>query len=179
MPRKTAADIIVLAMLREGPLHGYELISRLHDGNFDRWIEIGDSSVYQALKHIQEKGLVKTREIRIGKKPPRVVYELNKNGVKALEKGLLDLLKTPPAYCNDLHIALFANNVLDKKSIITSLEDQKKTTSVNIKDIEKTLDLAKGNKSEIGIRLIYERLHGLQKAHLRWLADTISIIKRH
>ncbi|MGC9315563.1 MAG: PadR family transcriptional regulator [bacterium] len=178
MPKKTALDIFVLAMLSNGPLHGYELISKMREGNFDRWIEIGDSSVYQSLTRLESKGFVKTTEIRIGKTPPRTVFELNKKGETYLQEGLTELLRKSPVFPDEFNIPLFASGALKKAELISALEEQKRMASAKLKEIEDVLAELKDKKSEVGVQLIYDRLLALHKAHLRWLTDAIFLIKR-
>lgn len=178
MPKKTALDVFVLAMLSEGPLHGYEIIARMREGNFDRWIEVGDSSIYQSLGRLEKEGVVKTSEIRIGKNPPRMVFELNKTGKEFLEKSLADLLRTPPAFQDEFNIPLFACGFLSNPELVSALDEQKRIATANLKEIEDVISELKEKKSEMGTQLIYERLLALQKAHLRWLTDAIFLVKR-
>jgi PadR family transcriptional regulator PadR len=178
MPKKTALDVFVLAMLSEGPLHGYEIISRMRERNFDRWIEVGDSSIYQSLTRLEKEGFLKTSEIRIGKNPPRMVFELNKKGREFLQESLAGLLRTPPAFQDEFNIPLFACGFLSKPDLVSALEEQKRITTANLKKIEDVIAELKGKKNEMGDQLIYERLLALQKAHLRWLTDAIFLVKR-
>ena len=165
-------------MLSDGPLHGYEIIARMRAENFERWIEIGDSSVYQALTRLEKKGFVKPTEIRIGKNPPRTVFELNKKGQEFLQEGLSELLRKAPVFPDDFNIPLFASGFLKKAELISALEEQKKMAAEKLKQIEEVLSELKDKKSEVGVMLIYDRLLALHKAHLRWLTDAIFLVKR-
>jgi len=178
MPKKTALDIFVLAMLSDGPLHGYEIIARMRDENFGRWIEIGDSSIYQSLARLEKKDLVKTTEIRIGKTPPRTVFEMNKKGEAYLQEGLIDLLRKPPVFPDEFNIPLYASAFLKTPELVSSLEEQKRMAAEKLKQIEEVLSELKDKKSEVGVQLIYDRQLALHKAHLRWLTDAIFLIKR-
>ncbi len=178
MPKKTPLDIFVLAVLSDGPLHGYDIIARMHREHFERWIEVGDSSIYQSLSRLEKKGYVKTSEIRIGKNPPRTVYEINKEGERYLEDGLLELLKTPPLFPDGLNIPLFASKNLNKADLIAALEEQKRIALSRQKEIEEEQEKTKDQNSDIGMQLIYQRLLALHKAHVRWLTDAIFLIKR-
>lgn len=178
MPQKSSLDIFVLAVLSEGPLHGYEIIAQMRKRNFDRWIDVGNSSIYQSLSRLEKKELVKTSEIRIGKNPPRTVYELNKEGKQFLHDGLLKILRKAPSFPDEFNIPLFASDTLDKNELITALEDQKRSATSKRNQIEKALSKFQDKKSDVGMKLIYERLLALHKAHIRWLTDAIFLVKR-
>ncbi len=64
----------LLAVLAEGPGHGYELITRLEDKSAARW-RPSPGSVYPTLQLFEDEGLVRSEE-RDGKR----VYELTDAG---------------------------------------------------------------------------------------------------
>ena len=164
-------------MLKDGPMHGYEIAAKIKDEDFGEWIDYGVSSVYQSLKKLESKGLLKTSEIRVGKAPPRMVYELRRKGKQELQEGLEKILGSLPAFHEDLNIALFAVDTLDKKTAIETLERQRALNAIKIKELEDIL-AEKEIKSSLGKRLIYERSLALYKAHSRWLFTAIFLIKR-
>ena len=47
-------DVVVLGLLAEEPLHGYELIERFRSRALGRWSEVGRASVYQAMKRLEQ-----------------------------------------------------------------------------------------------------------------------------
>ncbi|RKZ30805.1 hypothetical protein DRQ36_04245 [bacterium] len=171
-------DILVLALLAETPMHGYEIIRRISDRNFYHWVETPTSSVYHSLRKLASGGFLKTKEIRLGKSPPRTVYELTKKGREAVEEGTLNLLRAPTRFLEELHIGLFGSGILSEEQLLSALEEQKTSTKLLADEIEKSLS-DKKTKSDYRLRLIYERLLSLYKAHSRWLKDAVYLIKKH
>ncbi|MBY9006552.1 MAG: PadR family transcriptional regulator [Candidatus Lokiarchaeota archaeon] len=73
--------IIVLAILANGPSHGYQIIKNIEDNTI--W-KASASSIYPLLKSLSEKNFINYEEEKDGERI-RKVYELTKKGEKALE----------------------------------------------------------------------------------------------
>ena len=76
-------DTMLLAVLAEGPAHGYALIDALRvrsDGAFD----LPEGTVYPALHRLERAGLVQSRWSDDGGARRRRVYQLTPSGRPAL-----------------------------------------------------------------------------------------------
>ncbi|MDP9295203.1 MAG: PadR family transcriptional regulator [Actinomycetota bacterium] len=51
-------EVVVLGLLAEERLYGYELLERLRDRSLAFWVEVGRASVYQALRRLEQEGLI-------------------------------------------------------------------------------------------------------------------------
>jgi PadR family transcriptional regulator, regulatory protein PadR len=75
-------DLVILAVLRNGPLHGYAINQTLReqsDGDFD----VLEGTLYPALHRLEAAGLVKSRwDSTSGRR--RRVYSLTQRGQKEL-----------------------------------------------------------------------------------------------
>ena len=84
MPRESFSghlDLLLLAALRGGPLHGYaigEHIRRLSGGRFD----YADGTLYPALNRLEGGGLLTSRWVDLNGRRRRV-YELTRKGQRA------------------------------------------------------------------------------------------------
>ncbi len=76
-----------MLMVAEGPVHGYEILSRLH--NMGR--EVNPGSLYRSLRMLEAQGLVESRW-SVGGGPARRLYRLTPEGWSYLKslKGLLE-----------------------------------------------------------------------------------------
>ena len=75
-------DPLLLAVLENGPGHGYALIEALRDrsgGVFD----LGESTIYPALHRLERAGLVKSQPVTVSGRPRRV-YRLTRSGSRTL-----------------------------------------------------------------------------------------------
>ena len=51
-------EVVVLGLLAEEPLYGYDLLERFRARSMGFWVEIGKASVYQALRRLERDGLI-------------------------------------------------------------------------------------------------------------------------
>lgn len=75
---KGHVDFLLLATLRDGPLHGYAVVDKLRgasDGAFD----LAEGTVYPALYRLEAAGLLSSKWTTAGGRRRRV-YQLTKRG---------------------------------------------------------------------------------------------------
>lgn len=85
----TTADLVVLSLLCEQPMHGYHLNQELERRNVRNWAGISRAQIYYSLDKLRERGLVaavSSDEPAAG--PARQRYATTKAGRKALARGL-------------------------------------------------------------------------------------------
>jgi len=69
-----------------GPLHGHQIRQQAQSDRTEAWSDIKVGSVYGALKRLATEGLVReVRTERVGNRPERTIYEITKEGRRALE----------------------------------------------------------------------------------------------
>lgn len=72
--------LVVLGLLQDRPLHGYEIKHVIEDHMGD-WTSIAFGSIYFALKKLTEEGLIEVSATeRTGNRPSRTVYALTDAG---------------------------------------------------------------------------------------------------
>jgi DNA-binding PadR family transcriptional regulator len=89
--RLSAADLVVLSLLVERPMHGYELWAELMRRHVWKWAEISRPQVYYTLRKLQERGHVRPagdRDPALG--PERTVLQPTASGRRMLTKSLAD-----------------------------------------------------------------------------------------
>jgi len=86
---KGAATTVILSLLAESPMHGYELIRTIRDRTGGIF-EFGDGTIYPLLYGLRDKGLVKSEsEIADGGRL-RKIYRLTPAGRAALKRHRSD-----------------------------------------------------------------------------------------
>ena len=75
-------DPLVLAVLAEGPRHGYAVIERLRERS-DSVFDLPEGTVYPALHRLERAGLVTSARETVGGRERRV-YRLSRRGRSAL-----------------------------------------------------------------------------------------------
>lgn len=80
---------VVLAVLRRGPAHGYD-VKRDHDSWFPDSRELAYGQAYATLSRLARDGLVEVVETRVDGGPERTVYALTEGGSRRLREWLTE-----------------------------------------------------------------------------------------
>ena len=83
------SEILILAMLRQGPRHGYEIKKDI-DRALGGMVTLNNKTLYLALKHFEELGAVTRQVIPQEGKPNRHLYQLTERGIELLQAYLRD-----------------------------------------------------------------------------------------
>lgn len=102
-PILSSADLVVLSLLAEGPMHGYGIVAELDRRDVKDWAEISRPQVYYSLKKLSKLYFIasaKNSEDALG--PEREIYKINKSGVSAMNDALSKSLwaehRPPPPF---------------------------------------------------------------------------------
>ena len=82
---KGHVDLLLLATLREGPLHGYAIVEKLREDS-EGAFELAEGTVYPALYRLEKAGLLASRWTQAGGRRRRV-YRLTRRGRAELARG--------------------------------------------------------------------------------------------
>jgi DNA-binding PadR family transcriptional regulator len=93
---RTLWSLAVLAMLREQPMHPYEMQRVMHQRHTDELLALKRGSLYHAINQLQRDGLIEPVETsREGRRPERTVYQLSADGEDELIIWMRELLSIP------------------------------------------------------------------------------------
>ncbi len=77
---------ILGTLAASGPLHGHQIRQQAQSDRTDMWADVPVGSLYGALKRLAHEGLVReVRTERVGNRPERTVYEITREGLRALD----------------------------------------------------------------------------------------------
>ena len=76
-------DLLLMAALRGGPLHGYAIIDRIRTTSADRF-DYAEGTVYPALHRLEDEGILRSRWVDVDGRRRRA-YDLTLRGRKALD----------------------------------------------------------------------------------------------
>ena len=90
-----STKLIILGLLREGPMHGYEIKRRIEHEEMAEWANISYGAIYFALGKLAQDGFVeKVGTEQIGKRPSRDVYRITEPGQQEFLHLLRQTLST-------------------------------------------------------------------------------------
>lgn len=85
----TTADLVVLSLLLETPMHGYDLLAEYQRQEVADWASISKAQLYYALKKLAQLDLLSGEPDDTGGRD-RMVFRVTAEGVEALKTGLAD-----------------------------------------------------------------------------------------
>jgi DNA-binding PadR family transcriptional regulator len=92
----TPLGISVLALLRERPMHGYEMYQTLVARREDRIVKVRPGSLYHVVYRLAREELIRqTSTGRAGNRPERTTFEITDLGIAALTERVRELVATP------------------------------------------------------------------------------------
>ena len=88
--------LAVLALLRQRPMHPYELAAVMRERRWHGSIKLNYGSLYTVVAALEREDLIVPQEtVRAGRRPERTVYALTEAGRAELFDWLRELLSTP------------------------------------------------------------------------------------
>ena len=114
--------LVILGLLRERPLHGYE-IKHIIEEHMGDWTSIAFGSIYFALKKLTAEGLVKVAATeRTGNRPSRTVYALTEVGREEFLRLLRELWAKAERQFFATDLGLFFMDALPLEEVLEHLQ---------------------------------------------------------
>lgn len=90
--RLTTPDLVILSLLAERPMHGYEANATLEDRKIRDWAAVSRPQIYYSLDKLTRLGLIRvTEDVASSAGPERRVFQTTEEG----RKRLADALESP------------------------------------------------------------------------------------
>jgi DNA-binding PadR family transcriptional regulator len=149
----SAARLLVLGLLEERPMHGYEILQLIGEGELDRWTPVQAGSIYYALNKLEQDGLIRTAaEQRTGDRLRRV-YATTEAGGRELRRLLLGALAKPPhSTRSELALAAAWLHLLPREEVLERLAAAREAVRAG------RAEVARGRAAKAGLSPIAEAL---------------------
>ncbi|MFC2067635.1 PadR family transcriptional regulator [Chloroflexota bacterium] len=177
MIRISNREIALLGILSEGPLYGYKLNKIIEEQGMRYWTDIGFSSIYYALKRLEDAKLLQSRLEAVEGKPSRRVYTITTTGKKVVKEKVKSLLSNYERQIYSFDLGIFNIPLLTLTDVVAELRHY-------IKSINERLDLLESllsYRNQSGASYIMVSLFTRPMAHLRtekaWVEQFIQEIE--
>lgn len=157
------ARLLVLWLLNERPMHGYQIKKALTDDGMAFWFQLEDASIYSVLRTLAKKGFATEQSdqtIETGR--PRTVYRITPEGRAYYRSLLSDALAAPPSTVGPVDVALSAQGDLDPTTISESLAARGKRLREKIDQMER-------NRRAAPSSAMVDRNLAVTRAEAEWL----------
>jgi DNA-binding PadR family transcriptional regulator len=171
----TSLGISVLALLRERPMHGYEMFQTLTARHEDRIVKIRPGSLYHTVDRLAEEDLIRsTTTGRNGNRPERTTFEITEEGTAALTERLRQLIATPVNEFPQFVVALAEIHHLDVDGAVASFDSRITALEENLADLRAVKQVS----TAPGIYLVaVDYLLSTTQAQVTWLRGFVASLR--
>ena len=171
--------LVILGLLRERKLYGYE-IKHIIEEHMGDWTSIAFGSIYFALGKLTEEGLLEKVAVeKYGNRPSRSVYEITEKGTEEFYRLVREVWRNPQRQYYTMDIALFFMSTLPAAEVTGYIEEQIKSLEGALMHIlrhrEETLSDEHVPRFAAAV---FDHSHVHIKAELAWLQDLKEKIEK-
>ncbi len=123
IPALTTNDLLVLGLLLDRPMHGYEILQQIRAAGVDLWLPISPAAIYYTLSKLHRWGLVLETRAR-GEGPERSIYHLTERGREAFLAGMESALASQEPTRFEYGLGIFLLNKLPQERALPLLEQR-------------------------------------------------------
>jgi DNA-binding PadR family transcriptional regulator len=165
----TSLAISVLAVLRERPMHGYEMFQTLVERHADRIVKVRPGSLYHTVDRLTEEKLIRrTATGRDGNRPERVIYEITDAGAEALTDRVRELVASPVNEFPQFVAALAEIRNLDVDTAVDAVDSRVAALEASVAEMTALRD---AGIAPAGNLVVLEYLLTTTQAQVTWLQE--------
>lgn len=162
-------EIAVLALLREAPMHPYQMQRLLHLRHKDELLALKRGSLYHAIRRLTRDGLIEVEKTaREGNRPERTSYRITSAGLKAFLGVLRRILATPRREPSECMVAMSFLVHLESGEADRFLDERDKNLTNEISQLAVGLGAASERVERINL-IESEYLLAMLKAERAWV----------
>jgi DNA-binding PadR family transcriptional regulator len=170
-------ELAVLAMLREHPLHPYEIQRLLKERKKDDVLVLKRGSLYHAIRRLAAAGLIVEGETsRAGLRPERTTYALTAAGEAALGASLRELVAAPRAEPSSFMGAMSFLIHLDPATAAAALEERLAALEREIAEFDERIDAVGQRIGRIHV-IESEYARAMRAAEAKWARALLADLR--
>lgn len=166
--RLTPVGVMILATLREGDMHPYEMVRLLKERRDDRLVPLQKGTIYHTVARLERDRLLAEVGVdREGNRPERTTYTLLDAGRHAVEEWVrAELPQIERA--NDFRVALSEAHNLDRDEVIALLDRRRDLLLASVEEHRTGLSASAIAETPEQFLVELQRQSALLDAELAW-----------
>lgn len=175
--RRNLWSLTVLCLLRERPMHPYEMRLLIRQRNKDEFLDLKPGSLYHAIERLLPAGLIEVAETgRAGKRPERTIYRITTSGEQYLIAWLQELLARPQRDTTQFFAALSFLGHLAPTDVQQQLSTRLSLLEQEIAGLDAALQQLTPHLGRL-LLLETEYARAVKQAELDWLRGLVQDIR--
>ena len=173
-PKLTPLGVMLLALLREGDMHPYEMMRLLRARERDRLLNVTNGTLYHTVARLLEHGLLEEIGVdRDGNRPERTTYSLTERGDASMVAWVCEQLPRVDR-ATDFRVALAEAHNLSREDTLTLLTQRQSALAESLTRAEQALDAATAAHAPMQYVIEIERTAAMRHADLQWLQTLLQ-----
>ena len=167
----TNAELVILSLVAEQPVHGYQIEQIITERGMREWTEIGFSSIYYLLNKLEKKGWISSQiQNAVHQGPTRRVFSITPDGFKTCQNETIKALSEPRASASHFQLGLANLPLLDRSEIITALKHYEFTLIQKKEELDQKI-INYENGIPAHVKTLFD--HSIQSicAELKWVQN--------
>jgi DNA-binding PadR family transcriptional regulator len=170
-------ELAVLALLRERPMHPYQMQLLLRERRKDELLALKRGSLYHAIGRLERAGFITAIKTgRAGRRPERTIYRLTATGGSELTRWLREMVAVPKRESSEFMACMSFLLHLDPHDAVGQLEQRAKRLKTEIQELRSLLKSVVARVGRINV-LESEYLITMRKAELDWVRGIVKDIR--
>lgn len=176
-PVATKTDLLLLGLLLDRPMHGYDLYQMIQHEGIDGWFSISAAGVYYSLRKLRDQGLVVESRQRRGGSASKSIYRLTANGRAAFVEAMEAELSSQEGSCLDYDLPIYLLNKLPVERALPPLARREAFLVQQLEKAQAALTVQGGRDgSPLKLAILNHKVRFLEMEKA-WLADVIATIR--
>ncbi len=165
-------DVVILGLLSDETLYGYELLERLRSRSLEFWVEVGKASVYQGLKRLELEGYVTGKSQEGTEGPDRRVYRITRAGRDRLRAGLVERFVGVGPYEVESNLSFGYSHLLPADDVRRGIGSREEALAAFRKAVadERSRTATDRSPGRAVANRMLDQQDALARAELAWLA---------
>jgi DNA-binding PadR family transcriptional regulator len=173
----TKTDLLLLGLLLDRPMHGYELFQQIQAEGIDTWFHVSAAGVYYSLGKLRDQGLVAESQQRGGRSSRKSIHRLTEKGRAAFFEIMEAELSSREESFLNYDLAIYLLNRIPLGRAIARLEQRQAILTEQAADVDAALEAEQDNGSSPLKLAILDHKRRFLEMEQDWLADVIHGIQ--
>ena len=170
-------ELAVLALLREAPMHPYQLQRTLTDRHKAELLALKKGSLYHAIHRLERANLIEQAgTARNGKRPERTTYRITPQGEREQVRWLRNLIAQPATEPSDFMASLSFLVYLQPDEAIAQLDERARILTTQIAELTNLIATLRTRLPRIHV-IENEYVRAMRKAELAWIQHLLRDLR--
>lgn len=176
-PVATKTDLLLLGLLLDRPMHGYELYQQILAEGANAWFNVSMAGVYYSLGKLRDQGLVAESRQRGARSARKSIYRLTEEGRTAFFAAMEAQAASREKTYLDYDLVIYLLNKLPLQRAISLLEQRQTFLAQESQTVQESL-ASEQDDGQSPLKLaILDHARRFLEMEQDWLADVILDIQ--